>query len=315
MGRARNSALKVGAVRYIKLGEKGKWAADALTRGILPFGYRAVGHQPCAERDWEEVRRQLSGMGRTRRGAGQGLRELKDFYELPDDTLWVTMADGHFWWAFAEGPVIENKDADAEAPSRFRRTRDGWCKTSLTGVPLAMRSLSSALTSTANYQMTICAIKQADYLLRRIRGEVDPLRAAAIALKADTTDIALQMVRQLDWRDFETLVDLIFSGGGWQRLSALGGDQADVDLVLFEPITSETAWVQVKSHSTQAELNDYLGRFERDGSCDRFFFVHHTATGTLTLPANPKLHLWSAERVASAATRAGLFDWLLDCAT
>jgi hypothetical protein len=31
----------------------------------------------------------------------QGLRELKDFYGLPENTLWVTMADGHFWWAFA----------------------------------------------------------------------------------------------------------------------------------------------------------------------------------------------------------------------
>ncbi|MGX9430516.1 MULTISPECIES: restriction endonuclease [Bradyrhizobium] len=124
------------------------------------------------------------------------------------------------------------------------------------------------------------------------------------------------MVRQLNWRDFETLVDLIFLRGGWQRISALGGDQADVDVVLSEPITGETAWVQVKSHSTQAELNDYLGRFERDGSCDRFFFVYHTATSTLTLPADhPKLHLWPAERIASAATRAGLFDWLVDRVT
>jgi hypothetical protein len=33
-------------------------------------------------------------------------------------------------------------------------------------------------------------------------------------------DIGLRMVRQLDWRDFETLVDLIFARGGWQRSSA-----------------------------------------------------------------------------------------------
>jgi hypothetical protein len=39
-------------------------------------------------------------------------------------------------------------------------------KTSLTGEPLTVRSLSSALTRTASYQMMICAIKHADYLLR-----------------------------------------------------------------------------------------------------------------------------------------------------
>ena len=39
--------------------------------------------------------------------------------------------------------------------------------------------LSSALTRTASYQMTICTIEHADYLLRRIRGEKpNPLHTA-----------------------------------------------------------------------------------------------------------------------------------------
>jgi hypothetical protein len=311
----RTLAFEPGLVRYIKLGEKGKWAAEALSQGIIPFGYRAVDHQACANADWEEVRRQLIGMGRTSGGASQGVRELRDFYELPNNTLWVAMADGHFWWAFAAGRVVEAKKADIEAPTRFRRTRNGWCRTSLTGVPLSVRSLSSALTSTTNYQMTICAIKQVDYLLRRIRGEIDPVRAELSALKVQTNKLALKMICRLDWRDFETLIDLIFTRGGWQRISALGGDQADVDLLLKQPVTGETAWVQVKSHSTQAELNNYLGRFERDGTCDRFFFVYHTAATTLILRADPKLHLWSAERVAAAAAAAGLLDWLGDHVT
>jgi hypothetical protein len=216
------AGLEVGAVRYIKLGEKGKWVRGALSQGILPFGYRAVDHVSCAQGNWKEVRGQLIGMGRTNGGVSQGLRELKDFYGLPDDTLWVTIADGHVWWTFADGPVLENDEVDPEAPTRFRRTRNAWCKTSLSGVPLAVRSLSSALTSTANYQMTICAIKQADYLLRKIRDEIDPLRAAADILKVETVALAAKMIQQLDWRDFETLVDLIFMRGGWQRISALG---------------------------------------------------------------------------------------------
>ena len=65
--------------------------------------------------------------------------------------------------------------------------------------------------------MTICAIKHEDYLLRRIRGEGDPLHAQATALRVAMREIGLRMIRQLDWRDFETLVDLIFARGGWQR--------------------------------------------------------------------------------------------------
>jgi Restriction endonuclease len=69
-------------------------------------------------------------------------------------------------------------------------------------------------------------------------------------------EIGLRMIRQLDWRDFETLVDLIFSRGGWQRSSVLGKNQADVDLILSQPTIGETAWVQIKSGTSQAELDD-----------------------------------------------------------
>jgi hypothetical protein len=306
------AAFEVAAVRYIKLGEKGKWVRRALSHDILPFGYRAVDHVSCAQGNWEEVRGQLIGMGRTNRGVSQGLRELKDFYGLPDDTLWVTIADGHVWWTFADGPVLEIDEADPEAPTRIRRTRNGWCKTSLSGVPLTVRSLSAALTTTANYQMTICSIKRADYLLRKIREDIDPLRAAAEVLKAETVGLAAKMIRQLDWRDFETLVDLIFARSGWHRISPLGQGQADVDLILKQAVTGETAWVQVKSRSSPAEFEEYLGRFQRDGSCDRLFFVCHSTARTPTSPTDPKAQFWSAERVASAATAAGLLDWLVD---
>jgi hypothetical protein len=301
-----------GAVRYIKLGESGKWATDALEQGIIPFGYRSVDHRASLASNWDEVRRQLLGMRRTARGVSQGLRELKDFYGLPENTLWVTMADGHFWWAFAEGPVVGVEQGNSDEPARYRRTRAGWSKTSLTGDPLTVRSLSSALTRTASYQMTICAIKHADYLLRRIRDEPDLLQAQAATLKIEMRDIGLRMIRQLDWRDFETLVDLIFARGGWQRSSVLGKEQADVDLILTQPTIGETAWVQVKSKTSQAELNDYLDRFRRDGSCDRFFFVCHSAAGALSLATEPRLHLWTGDRLSDAAIDAGLFSWLID---
>jgi hypothetical protein len=297
-------------VRYIKLGETGKWSTDALEQGMIPFGYPSVDHRACLAGNWDEVRHQLVGMGRTVGGVSQGLRELKDFYGLPENTLWVTMADGHFWWAFGKGPVVGAEQGNSDGPARYRLTKAGWSKTSLTGDPLTVRSLSSALTRTASYQMTICAIKHEDYLLRRIRGEGDPLHARATALRDEMREIGLRMIRQLDWRDFETLVDLIFARGGWQRSSVLGKDQADVDLILTQPTIGETAWVQIKSKTSQAELNDYLGRFRRDGSCHRFFFVCHSAAGALSLPTEPRLHLWTAEHLSDAAIEAGLFDWL-----
>jgi hypothetical protein len=109
------------------------------------------------------------------------------------------------------------------------------------------------------------------------------------------------------WKDFETLIDLIFTRGGWQRVGALGGNQADVDLVLKQPISGETAWVQVKLRSSQAEFDDYLGRFERNGRFDRFFFIYHSATTPIRMRQQRQHHLWSVDQ--------GLLTWLLERTT
>ena len=120
------------------------------------------------------------------------------------------------------------------------------------------------------------------------------------------------MIAKLHFKEFETLVDLIFGRGGWRRVSILGQQLPDVDLLLEQPTTGEIAWVQVKSRSNQAELDDYLGRFRRDGSCQRFYFVCHSPKGSMVIPTAPGLHLWAGVALADAAISAGLFDWLID---
>jgi len=299
-------------VRYIKLGRAGAWAAEAIHTGAIPFGYSQIDHTLCRQGDWDAVREQLIASGRTGAGASQGVRELRDFYELGEDTLWATMADGHLWSTYASGPVETTGTTTPDAPSRLRRTRGGWRRTSLTGVPLTISSLSSALTRTANYRMTICAVERADYLLRRIRGETDPVQVEAASLKGRMREVALTMIQQLHWAEFETLVDLMFARGGWRRTSLLGGGQADVDLILDQPISGETAWVQVKSRARQAQLDDYVRRFQRDGSCDRFFFICHSPAGSLRLPEAPGHHLWTGGKLPDVALDVGLFDWLME---
>lgn len=192
--------LKVGAVRYIKLGPARKWAGDAIRRGIVPLDFRAVGHDACARGDWDEVRRQLIAMGRKKRVLKDDERELKEFYCLAEDTLWFTIADGYVWWTFAQEKVLEGDRNDIGAPPRFRPVQTPWRNISLTGTLLSERSFSSALTSIASYQRTICAVREAEYLLRRIRGEDEPLRLKANQLLREVMTITADLVRRLDWR-------------------------------------------------------------------------------------------------------------------
>ena len=307
------SALNFSDARYIKLGEGGAWCERAFAEGIVPFGYHDVDHALCAVGRWEEARSRLVERGMSASAATDRIRQVRDFYELPDTTLWVTIGAGHLWWTFAAQEVIPLPDLVEGQPSRYRRCRGGWSNKSLAGEPLTVRSLSSVLTQTANYRMTICTIKAVDYLARRIRGEAHPLHIQAGCLKSDIRTLAAAMIKELHWQEFETLVDLIFARGGWQRTSLLGKTMPDVDLILEQPITGETAWVQVKTGTTQSQYEDYLARFRADGSCDRFFFVCHSPSRTLK-PATdqPHHHLLTGPALAELAVKVGLLDWLTD---
>lgn len=298
-------------VRYIKLGSGAVWAEQAFEESILPVDFRDVPHELCAAGDWVAVNAHLRAAGNAARTATNWTRELREFYELDERCLWFTISNGHLYWAFAAPEVISTPN-DRNLPQRHRRIIGEWSRSDLLGKPLTTRSLSSALLRTASYQMTICSAERQSYLLRRIRGDEDPLHVEAKLLQAKMVELAVAMICQLDWRDFEMLVDLIFARGGWQRGSAIGKGEVDVDLSLTMPTTGELAWVQIKSKASQAILNDYLGRFERDGSCQHFFFVCHTAVGSLIAPEGAGLHVWTGPTLARATIAAGLFDWLAE---
>lgn len=299
------------AVRYIKLGQGGAWAPDAIDQAIIPFGFSQVPHAPCAAGDWGEVRRVLAEAGRAKSGVSQGVRELQDFYDLGEDALWVTFADRHLYWALAEPEVIAVDTPPAGSWHRFRRCIDGWSRLSLKGEPLSTASLSSALTRVAGFRQTICTVERQDYLLRRIRGEEEPLLARAREVRGQLERVALDMIAGLDWRDFEIMVDLLFANGGWRRQSALGLGEVDIDFLLDNPVSGESAWVQVKSRCNQAVLDDYLERFRRDGTAQHFFLAVHSPTGALRVPDEPGIHIWAGPELARAALAGGLLDWLV----
>ncbi len=302
-------------VRYIKLGRGGCWADVSIENGELHFGYRTVPHELCMRGDWEGVIAVLMQQGRSVGKARDGMREVRDFYTLGADCLWITFADRHLWWAFADPEVTWLGPEEDSQGARKRRTIDGWHKCDVAGRLLSFESLSTRLTQVSSYRQTICSVKATDYLRRRINGEEEPVVTRARSARDAMIAAAAQMISQLHWADFETLVDLIFSRAGWQRLSRLGGSQADVDLVLEQPTTGERAFVQVKSKASQAVLDNYLDRYRRDGSCQRFFFVCHSPNGALSMVEDDRLHIWAGERLAETAVKAGLYDWLIERAS
>ena len=139
----------------------------------------------------------------------------------------------------------------------------------LDGVPRSLPALTAA------YRMTICTVDQIDYLIRKVNDQDLPEVAAARSARSALLQSITDLMRLLPWRDFELLIDLVFSQSGWRRISASGGTQKTIDIELILPTTGETAFVQVKSQTDQVQLDNYIERFnERDDA--RMFYVYHT---------------------------------------
>jgi hypothetical protein len=222
-----------GEARFIRLGPGGIWAQRCLDRGEIQFGYPDEPHALCLAGDWEGAERRLAEkLGQAGGQTKALLNELRAFYTLGSDCLWITFKDGHLWWAFAR-PEVEHLGGDGGAHGVvMRRTLDGWHRTDLQGRPLAVDGLSTRLTQVGAYQRTICRVKELDYLSRKINGEEEPVLVRARAALAGALASAEEMIRLLHWADFELMVDLIFSRTGWRRVSRLGETMPDVDLIV-----------------------------------------------------------------------------------
>ena len=308
-----STRISAKSARYIKLGPKGSWEQKSLKGGILLFGYRSVPHELGMSGDLERLTSFLQGQGHAKGTAKRHALQILDFYTLGEDTLWITFADGFLWWCFAK-PKVEHLGLDDETAgregSKLRRTVNGWHNYSVAGRPLYISELNGALVQTQRFQGTICDVKLFDYLLRRINDEDLPEVTRAKEAHHQTLQAIRELMTLLTWRDFEILVDLIFSASGWRRIGESGGTQKTVDLELVLPSTGERAFVQVKSRTSQAQLDDYIGRLKNRPEA-RMFYVYHTTAGPLETPDSKSCTLIDSPKLASMVLDAGLFTWLL----
>ena len=297
---------------YLKLGRKGQWETLCLQDGTLRLGYDDVPHEVATAGDIDALRKHFVEAGYNPRVATSHANQVHRFYSAGSETLWITFSAGYLWWAIADGSVEYlggDVEVMAQRGSRFRNTLDGWHNKSVGGKPLRIPELNGALTRTAAFRMTICAVEQFDYLIRKINDEDLPQIATAQAAKSILLESTVDLMKLLTWQDFELLVELVFSQSGWRRVSASGGTQKTIDIELVLPTTGETAFVQVKSQTNQAQFDDYIERFD-ERSDGRMFYVYHSANRELRVE-DERVSIVGPNRLAELVLETGLFDWLL----
>ena len=254
--------------------------------------------------NWDEVRKFWLDVRKGNEGsATRDINQIRDFYELDEHDVWVTFYKKKLYWCRAAREVIELDDQ-----SRIRYVIGNWSATDINGQALRIENIDGRVTKVQGFRGTICSIELQDYLVRKINGQaigvVENAKSSLEKLRSDVEDL----IKGLWWHDFELLIDLVFSKAGWQRFSVLGKTEKDIDLDVYSPATQKRAFVQIKSTTTRAELEVYIGTFNEYEQFDEMYFIYHTCHSDLSdiESLHPNIHLWGLKRISALVVNAGL---------
>lgn len=295
-------------VRYIKLGRKGAWESYCIDNGTILFGFdtgRPERFQLCISRQWSELATSFEKGGKSRGTSTNITNQAKAFFEDDDSTLWLTFFGEKLYWGFMSKSPPQPHD---DKRSVLRSMRDGWKCSDLCGDELSTDRLSGALTKLRSYRGTSCEVDVKDYAIRRINGKKLPEVENASECLARLRRSVSHLLKLLGPKDFELLVDLVFTTSGWRRMGVVGKTQKTLDLDLMLPSTEERAFVQVKAHTTQSELDEYIGRISELGPYQRMFFVYHSGNARTD---DKRVRVIGPKKFAELVVDAGLVDWLI----
>jgi hypothetical protein len=294
-------------VLYIKLGKEGGWESECLRDNIIRFGFESGSNARfplCINKQWDALAK-LIQTTKAKSTATRSRNETQRFFEDDGSTIWITFVGQSLYWGQLAAGVPQSHP---DGVTVYRPILGGWRSNDLKNEPLTKDRLSGALTKMAAYRGTSCNVDEREYVIRRINGEKTPQIERALQALEQMRISVLELIKLLGPRDFETLVDLVFSTSGWRRLGTVGGPQKTLDLDLILPSTGERAFVQVKSETTSAQLKGYVVTFNEPGPFDRMFYVFHSGSAKTE---DPRVTVVDPEKLARLVLDAGLVNWLI----
>lgn len=299
--------LQPREIRHIKLGAGNCWAETAIARNEIVFGDAHIPHDLAAAGHWDEVRRHYRRRDANDGAAANHTRELKDFYTLGSDCLWVTFVGPRLYWGFAEPEVRFDPSGE---PPRVRKIVGKWRHEDAEGQELNTFRLSSAITCTRGSQATISTPSGAKLCLAKINAEVSKDVATAKAQELELAATALRMIRTLDQSDLEILVARMAEADGWRIESAVGGSQPIVDFIARQPAADLEGYFQVKARASRKEVEAFISSARRDPKMARLIFATHDDL-SFDRQAHPELEIWAGIDLALRALRVGLLPWIM----
>lgn len=304
---------EVSDVRYIKLGKGGHWEDECFKQGIIRLGF-STGEERvlryALNSKWDELKKYWFKKVSVPQTATSYVNQTKSFFEDDGSVLWITFSKNAMWYGFSNG---EQPKTHPDGDGSFKKMAIPWRNMDVNDKSLAMDFLGGNLTKTAGYRSTICGLSadSAKYAIDRINGKLPNVVLKAKETRDSLVECMEELLKLLTWKDFEVLVELIFAQSGWKRVSATGGVQKTIDFSLWQPLTGERAFVQVKSETNINELESYISNSQSD-NLGRMFYVYHTGKHKVSSRKNRNITIWDGREVAVQVVRNGLIDWLIE---
>jgi GH24 family phage-related lysozyme (muramidase) len=303
------SRVDFSSAFYIKLGRGGEWEDDSISTGKLRFGWSQTLDDINAGR-WALIEGQLRAAheGKPKGEATRALNGLRMIAESGPEDVWITFHEAKLWWTRVSSDPVER-----DGVSMFRRTAQPWRDEAGNGRLLVINDLPGRLAQIQGYRWTVCRVGCPDLLRRTLSGTRSDLATAISSDRAALAQHLSEAIKELYWKDFETLVDLVFRDAGWIRVSVLGQHAKAYDLELREPITGDRYVVQVKSRAGLADLRATVANFSAKDFRRVYFVVHSPAKDLADATELTDLvEVLPPDRLARQAMDAGLPGWLED---
>jgi len=293
---------------FIKLGSGGQWERSCIEIDqTIRLGFNKTDHKACLAGKWDKVRDDELKNGRAKGKATEITNEIRRFYEEDEETLWITFYANRMWWCFADKVVKKLPDG-----SKTREVIGQWIDTDIHGRPLSFETISGKLLQVRGFRGTNCSV-DLHYVMNKINGITSPEVARSMDCLDSFRVSLIPLIQNLTWKDFELLVDLLFSNAGWQRISVLGKTEKNIDLDLRSPVTGERVMVQIKAASDKKEFEFYCQEFSRMKDFKAFFYVVHTPKKSLTHAKAPaRTQLIFGEHLVKMVIDGGLSGWLIE---
>ena len=236
---------------------------------------------------------------------------MKIFCDATDIDAFITFFKGKMYWCNLDNSLIEQ-----DSISKFRKTITGWSCSNINDKNQIQYSneISGEISKTQAFQGTLCSFnaREIGIIKRTISGTLNENVEIIMNYKRKICDITTELLRELHWKDCETLTDLIFLQSGWRRVSMKVGSMEYTDMEYYDPINNDKNAFQIKSGEKKKDFEKYKEDFI-DRDFRKIFFVDFKPDNALSeiIKEKTDIEILSGKKLATLIFDLGLLEWKL----